>query len=114
MTRSKRETIKSWLASAYVSLVVAICEVKYRTEEGLPLAGGPRVLGDLEVGLEAELAVERRQNLALVGAVAGEEGALQECLEEELAIESTGSRVEGGSLYNGTWSERTIRQRFRR
>lgn len=114
MTRSKRETIKSWLASAYVSLLVARREVKYRTEEGLPLAGGPRVLGDLKVGLEAELAVKRRQDLALVGAVAGEEGALQECLQEELAIESTRSRVERGSLCISAWSERTIRQRFRR
>lgn len=48
--------------------------------------------------------MERRQDLALVGAATGEEGALQDCLQEELAVESARSRVEGSSLCNDAWS----------
>ena len=51
-----------------------------RTDEGLPLASGTRILRDLEVRLQAELAVEGRLDFALVGTIAGEEGALEECL----------------------------------
>lgn len=50
------------------------------TDEGLPLAGGARVTGELAVGEEAELPEEGRLDLADVGAVAGEEGPLQESL----------------------------------
>ena len=64
------------------------------TDEGLPLAGGARVARELRVGLETELAVERRLDLALVAARAGEQRAAELGLDEELSVEHLGRRVE--------------------
>ncbi len=68
--------------------------MRVRTDEGLPLAGGARVAGELSVGLQAQLAAEGRHYLALVAAVPGEERALELGLDEELSVEQLGSRVE--------------------
>ena len=65
-----------------------------RTDEGLPLAHRARVARDVGVREEAELAAEGRLDLADVGAVAGEEGALEEGLDEELRVERAGRGVE--------------------
>ncbi len=54
-----------------------------RTDEGLPLAGGARVAGERAVGEQTQLSVEGRLDLADVGAVAGEQGALQERLQHK-------------------------------
>ena len=50
------------------------------TDKGLPLAGSASITSELKVGLQTELALEGGLNLAIVGAVAWEEGALQESL----------------------------------
>ena len=50
------------------------------TDEGLPLAGSPGIVGNEEVGLETEFAVERGLDFSNVGTVTGEEGTLQESL----------------------------------
>ena len=47
------------------------------------------------VGLETDLAAERRLDFALVSARAGEERAAQLDLDEELGVEGAGGRVEG-------------------
>ena len=67
------------------------------TDEGLPLASGARVARELRVGLETELAVERRLDLALVAARAGEQRAAELGLDEELRVEELGGGVEGRS-----------------
>ena len=51
-----------------------------RTDERLPLARGAGVARDVGVGEQAELALEGRHDLADVGAVTGEERALEEGL----------------------------------
>ena len=51
-----------------------------RTNECLPFARGAWVARDVRVGEETELALEGRLNLTDVGAVAGEEGTLEERL----------------------------------
>ena len=67
------------------------------TDEGLPLASGARVARELRVGLETELAVERRLDLALVATRSGEQRAAELSLDEELGVEELRGRVEGGS-----------------
>ena len=67
------------------------------TDEGLPLAGGARVARELRVGLKAELAAERRLDLALVATRSGEQRAAELSLDEELGVEELGGRVEGRS-----------------
>ena len=64
------------------------------TDEGLPLAGGARVARELRVGLKAELAAERRLDLALVATRSGEQRAAELSLDEELRVENLGCRVE--------------------
>ena len=71
------------------------------TDEGLPLAGRARVARELRVGLETELAVERRLDLALVAARAGEQRAAQLRLNEEMRVELLGRRVEGRTRDGG-------------
>ena len=66
-----------------------------RTDERLPLARGARVARDVRIREQAELASEGRLDLADVRAVAGEERALEERLDEELRVERAGRRVEG-------------------
>ena len=51
-----------------------------RTNECLPFARRTWVARDVRVGEETELALEGRLNLTDVGAVAGEEGTLEERL----------------------------------
>lgn len=60
-----------------------VCEARREelTSEGLPFAGGTRITSEFEVGLETEFAVKRGFDLSLVGAVTGEELALQQCLK---------------------------------
>ena len=65
-----------------------------RTDERLPLARRARVARDVGVREETELAAEGRLDLADVRAVAGEERALEERLNEELRVERAGGRVE--------------------
>ena len=68
------------------------------TDEGLPLASGASVPRDLVVREEAELAQERGLNLADVRAIAREESANEERLDEELRVERTRGGVERGAL----------------
>ena len=70
-------------------------ELRLVVHERLPLAGRARVARELRVGLETELAVERRLDLALVAPRAGEERAAELGLDEELSVEELGCRVEG-------------------
>ena len=65
------------------------------TAEGLPLAGGARVAGELAVGLETDLAGEGGLDLTLVGAGSGEERTAELGLDEELGVEDGRGRVEG-------------------
>ena len=71
------------------------------TDEGLPLASGARVARELRVGLETELAVERRLDLALVAARAGEQRAAELGLDEELSVKDLWSRIEGCARNGG-------------
>ena len=64
-------------------------------DERLPLARRARVARELRVGLEAQLAVQRGLDLALVPARAGEDRAPELGLDEELGVEELGGRVEG-------------------
>lgn len=62
--------------------------------ERLPLACGPVVAGDQEVGLEAHLTAERGRDLTPPCVTAGERGTLELRLDEELRVEDSGSGVE--------------------
>ena len=64
------------------------------TDVLLPEACRALVAGKLGVGLETQLAVERRLDLALVSTRAGEERAAELGLDEELGVERRGRRVE--------------------
>ena len=67
--------------------------------EGLPLACRARVARDRVVGLEPELALERRLDLALVSARAGEDGPAKLSLEEELRVKEAGGGVKRRARY---------------
>ena len=75
---SKRLTMSFWLSRAGCSARGHIGEAREGalTDEGLPLAGCARVAGELEIGLEADFAGERREHLAIVGTGAGESNTL--------------------------------------
>lgn len=66
---------------------------RLRTDEGLPLARGTRVARKQAVGLQAELAAERGQDLALVSAGAWENCPAEQGLDVELRIEQLRSGV---------------------
>ena len=53
------------------------------------------------VRLEANLATERGLDLALVAAGTGEQRAAELGLDEELSVETVGSRVEGSAWDRG-------------
>ena len=65
------------------------------TNVGLPLACRAGVASEQMVGLETDLALERRLDLALVCTVTREERAAELGLDEELGVEERRSRVEG-------------------
>ena len=64
-------------------------------DEALPLARGAGVAREVVVGLETDLTSESGFDLALVAASAGEKRAAKLGLNEELGVESGGSRVKG-------------------
>ena len=67
------------------------------TDEGLPLASGPGVTGELAVGLETDLAAEGGHDLTLVAGGTREERAAELGLNEELGVENSGGGVERSS-----------------
>lgn len=69
-------------------------QLRLVVHERLPLAGRTLVAREQAVGLETELAAERRLDLTLVAAVAGEESAAELSLDEELGVEQLGGGVE--------------------
>jgi hypothetical protein len=73
----------------HVRLVVDVC---------LPEARRARVTGQLRVRLKANLASERRLDLALVATSAGEKRAAELSLEEELSVEHRRRRVERNAV----------------
>ena len=64
---------------------------------GLPEAIRTRVAREEVVGLQADLAAERRLDFAYVRAAAGEQRPAKLRLDEELGIESVGRRVKGSA-----------------
>ena len=63
----------------------------------LPETRSAGVARELAVGLQTNLAAERRHDLALVRAITGEEGALELSLNKELSVERERRRVEGSA-----------------
>ena len=63
----------------------------------LPETRSAGVASEFAVGLQTDLAAERRHDFALIRAVAGEEGALELSLNEELSVERERRRVEGSA-----------------
>ena len=72
-----------------------------RVDVRLPEARRALVARELRVGLQPDLAAQRRLDLALVAARAGEERAAELGLDEELGVEDGGSRVEGDTRDSG-------------
>ena len=70
-------------------------DLRLVVHEALPLARRPAVPREQVVRLEAQLAVQRGLDLALVPARAGEDRAPELGLDEELGVEELGGRVEG-------------------
>ena len=78
-------------------LLEAVLELGLVVHERLPLASSARVAGKLAVGLEAQLAVERGLDLALVAARAWEYSAAELSLDKELSVEEPRGGIEGRS-----------------
>ena len=79
------------------NLLEAVLELGLVVHERLPLASSARVAGKLAVGLEAQLAVERGLDLALVAARAWEYSAAELSLDKELSVEEPRGGIEGRS-----------------
>ena len=74
--------VRCWQGKNVMSVPVVRAKGGWETltDEGLPLAGGARIAGDREVGLETHLTRVRGKDLAEVRAVAGEGDTLEQSL----------------------------------
>ena len=70
------------------------------TNHGLPFASSPWVAGEFEIGLKTHFTGVGDGGLDFTSVVCSswESNTLKEDLEEDLSVESEGSRVEGYSL----------------